>query len=265
MNSNNPQEDISSFSSIYILLVDDNKVNQFLGKKILKNLGYSNVEVASDGKSALEMLQDKNYHVLLTDVEMPGMSGYELTTAVRNLNSNVNAITIIALTANATAEEKEFALKNGMNDYLAKPYSPNELQEVLQKHVRNENSYTGFEFTLETVLSNNPVAGLYSLFNHNKEDVRNLLLLLQKQLPESMTSLKNDILADNNEAIFNNAHKLKSTIKLFNDDALFRCISDITEFARTSRNRDQIPSLYDELNKGVSGIMVLINIEIEML
>lgn len=263
MNSN---EDISSFSSIYILLVDDNKVNQFLGKKILKNLGFINVEVASDGRSALEMLQNKNYNVLLTDVEMPGMSGYELTTAVRNLNHKTNAITIIALTANATAEEKEFALKNGMNDYLAKPYSPNELQEVLQKHVKHESSYTGFEFTLETnATTSNPVEGLYSLFNHNKDDVRNLLLLLQKQLPESMTSLKNDILADNNESIFNNAHKLKSTIKLFNDDTLFKCVSDITEYARTSRNRELIPSLYDELNKGVSGIMVLINLEIEML
>jgi CheY-like chemotaxis protein len=258
-------ESINSFTSISVLLVDDNKVNQFLGKKILRNMGITQVEVASDGNAALEILRFKNFDVLLTDVEMPGMNGYELTTAVRNLANGQADITIIALTANATAEEKEFALKNGMNDYLSKPYSPQDLQDVLQKHVRPGESFMGFEKSESVLSSLNPVEGLYSLFNNNKQDVRNLLLLLKAQLPENMSILKNDILSDNHEAIFNSAHKLKSTIKIFNDESLFKCIADITEFARTSQNTSDIPSLYDELSKGVNNILVMINREIELL
>jgi CheY-like chemotaxis protein len=254
---------MNSFASVSVLLVDDNKVNQFLGKKILKNLGITNVDVASDGITALQMLQNKNFNVLLTDVEMPGMNGYELTTAVRNLQDNNKDITIIALTANATHAEKEYALQNGMNDYLSKPYSPGDLQDVLQKHIKRPDAFMGIENPIERTMHSNPVKGLYILFNHNREDVLNLLILLKNQLPENMLALKNDILSDNYTAIFNSAHKLKSTIKLFNDDVLFRCICDITENARTKNSIEDIPSLYDELSKGVSSILVLINQEIE--
>jgi CheY-like chemotaxis protein len=261
----NEQHDIgiNSFSTVSVLLVDDNKVNQFLGKKILKNLGITNVDVASDGISALQMLQRKKFSVLLTDVEMPGMNGYELTTAVRSLKDNNKDITIIALTANATAEEKEYALKNGMNDYLSKPYSPGDLQDVLRKHVKRADIFMGVENHTENTETGNPVKALYALFNYNKEDVFTLLILLKTQLPENMQSLKDDILSDDYDSIFNSAHKLKSTIKLFNDDKLFSCICQITDNARSKNSIDQIPSLYDELNKGVSTILVLIAQEIE--
>lgn len=255
-----------SFATISILLVDDNKVNQFLGKKILKNLGITNVDVASDGATALQMLQQKKFNILLTDVEMPGMSGYELTTAVRKLNdSNNKDITIIALTANATAEEKQYALSNGMNDYLSKPYSPGDLQSVLQKHIKRNDVFMGFENTAVKPQSGNPIKGLYQLFNNNKEDVLNLLILLKTQLPENMQVLKTDILSDDYNAVFNSAHKLKSTIKLFNDDSMFSCICTITENARTNSSIEAIPALFDDLSKGVSNILVLINLEIEII
>ncbi len=266
MTENEPlQNEINSFSSMSILLVDDNKINQFLGKRILSNIGINDVEVAGDGLSALAMMQKRDYQVLLTDVEMPGMNGYELTTAVRNLGNGKNNITIIALTANSKPEEKEYALANGMNDYLSKPYSPEELKEVLQKHVMQPDTFMGIENSTHKSNGLNPIKDLYVLFNHNKDDVMNLLLLLKKQLPELMLSLKNDILSDNYENVFNSAHKLKSTIKLFNNEELFNCISDITEHSRTVTQISKIPSLYDELNKGVNEVLVLINQEIEML
>ena len=83
---------------VSILLVDDNRVNQFLGKRILQNLGISVVDIAGDGISAFECVKNNFYDVLLTDVEMPGMNGYELSRAIRSYENEESHITIIALT-----------------------------------------------------------------------------------------------------------------------------------------------------------------------
>ena len=263
MDNDKQQEGFAIDAEIAVLLVDDNKVNQFLGKKILRNLGLLNVEVASDGFTALEMMKCKNYNVLLTDVEMPGMNGYELTSLVRK--SDNNSITTIALTANASETERDFALKNGMNDYIAKPYSPADLLKVLRKHVLSRNNFILGDAASEPLVFLNPILSLYSLFNGNRKDVKNLLLLLHHHLPESMQMLKNAILDEEWETTYHTAHKLKSTLKLFNSDSLFSLISNITEYAREDCKRSVIPEMFDELNTRLEGLMVLINNELEAL
>jgi CheY-like chemotaxis protein len=266
INKNSDNEPLKTASDLSILLVDDNKVNQFLGKKILKNLGIVNVEVAGDGASALELLRTKNYDVLLTDVEMPGMNGYELTTAVRNLDIAARDITIIALTANASDVEKQFALTNGMNDYLPKPYSPQDLQQVLRKHVVNRTFFLGPETGGNNPRHTTTISGLYKLFNGNKSDIKNLLLLLKQQLPDCLDNLKQQILDENWNEVFHTSHKIKSTVKLLNDDTLFEKVEFIAENAKNIDGRKElIPSNFEELNTGLQNILVLINIEIEMI
>ena len=174
--SNYPPQSESLFtaSNISILLVDDNKINQFLGKQILSNIGYTKVKVAGTGLAALKMLNEHDFDVLLTDVEMPGMTGYELTTAVRQLNSEKNKITIIALTANSSMEERKHALELGMDDYLTKPYSPEDLQAVLQKHIKLKDNFYISEFGTFVNNKHTPIASLYAIFNGNKKDVKTL-------------------------------------------------------------------------------------------
>lgn len=253
---------------VSILLVDDNKVNQFLGKQILRNIGFTNVKVASDGHVALKMITEQNFDILLTDVEMPGMNGYELTTAVRQLDSIKNSITIIALTANASSEEYEHALQFGMNDYLSKPYSPEDLQSVLQKHIKLKNVFFISEYgtaITQEVTGNTPVTPIYKMFNGNKDDVKVLLLMIKMQIPESMDALKSGILCSNWPEAFSAAHKLKSTVKLFMIDSLFNKASGIAELARNQSEVHNIPGLYDELHTELQGVLVMINKELEEL
>ncbi len=121
--------------SLKVLLVEDVPVNQLLAEKILDGFGFK-VDVASDGKSALEYLQKHNYDLILMDLQMPEMDGYEATKFIRNkIEGPKSDIPIIALTAHAMQGEKEQCMKVGMNDYVSKPFDPQLLFEKIQKLV----------------------------------------------------------------------------------------------------------------------------------
>ena len=249
--------------NISILLVDDNKVNQFLGKQILRNIGFTSVQVASDGFAALKMIHENDFDILLTDVEMPGMSGYELTTSIRQLNEAKKNITIIALTANSSEDEHQRALQLGMNDYLSKPYAPEELQAVLQRHIKAKGHFFIAETGSFNLSIHPPMDAIYALFNGNKQDVKVLLGMLKEQIPTCMDQLKEAIIENNWIAAFNASHKLKSTVKLFNIDSLFNKASLIAESSKNLTEIHLVPSMYDELHAELQGIQALINKELE--
>ena len=256
-------EPVFTDDNISILLVDDNKVNQFLGKQILRNIGFTSVQVASDGFAALKMIDENDFDILLTDVEMPGMTGYELTTNIRQLKDNKKNITIIALTANASEDEHERALILGMNDYLAKPYSPEELQTVLQRHIKAKDHFFLSEAGTNTKKFYPPMDAIYALFSGNKEDVKVLLGMLKEQIPSCMNQLKDAIIENNWINAFNASHKLKSTVKLFKIDSLFNKASLIAESSRNQTEIHLVPGMYDELHAELQGIQALINKELE--
>lgn len=119
-----------------ILLVEDVELNQEIAVAILEDAGFS-VEVAENGKEAVEMVQRSQpgyYRLILMDVQMPVMNGYEATKAIRMLeNKELAAIPIVAMSANAFEEDKQEALKYGMNDHIAKPIDVNNLFDTLRR------------------------------------------------------------------------------------------------------------------------------------
>jgi PAS domain S-box-containing protein len=119
---------------MHVLLAEDNSVNQKVALKVLERLGY-NAEVVDTGLAALEALRSKRYDVVLMDVQMPEMDGLEATRRIREIGSDVvdPFIPIIALTAHATAGDRQDCLNAGMDDYLAKPIKPAELAETLER------------------------------------------------------------------------------------------------------------------------------------
>jgi len=112
-----------------ILIAEDNEINQQLITLQLNTLGYT-ADVAANGHKALEMLHNNNYVLLLTDIHMPEMDGYQLTDAIRHSNSsNIKNIIIIAITANAEIDEARHCKEKGMNDYLSKPVDLHTLKD----------------------------------------------------------------------------------------------------------------------------------------
>ena len=109
---------------VKILLVEDHPINQITTKKVLTAWSpHVSVDLAANGQKGVEMMEQNRYDLVLMDLQMPVMDGFDATQAIRKFSN----VPIIALTANASVPEQERCLKVGMNDYLTKPFKPEEL------------------------------------------------------------------------------------------------------------------------------------------
>jgi len=117
-----------------ILLVDDNKTNQLLGKTRLERWDCK-VDLASNGIEGVKKTQQKLYDVILMDIQMPIMDGYEATKIIKNdISEEVSKIPIIAMTAYTSKTDIKRAINAGMDDYIFKPFKPTEIYRLLKKH-----------------------------------------------------------------------------------------------------------------------------------
>jgi PAS domain S-box-containing protein len=130
--ASNALEEIDQFSSVKILLVEDNLINQKVALLSLKKLGYQ-ADVANNGLEALAKLKEKSYQLILMDIQMPEMDGLTATQMIRR--ENPNHPIIIGLTANAFAEDREKCLSIGMNDYMTKPISLVKMGNMLEQYL----------------------------------------------------------------------------------------------------------------------------------
>ncbi|MBF0107123.1 MAG: response regulator [Deltaproteobacteria bacterium] len=119
-----------------ILLVDDNIVNQRVAKGILEKLGYG-VDISDNGREAVDLLAQKNYPLVLMDIQMPVMDGVEAVKVIRDEGSRVlnHKIPVVFMTAHATRHDRDRFMACGINDYLTKPIDKDALSKVLAKFV----------------------------------------------------------------------------------------------------------------------------------
>jgi len=126
-----------------ILIAEDNPVSKMVAAKTLEKLGYE-ADTAEDGVSVFKALERKHYDIILMDVQMPDMDGFEVTKHIRSGktgNRNIG-IPIIAMTAYAMGEDRTQCLESGMNDYLSKPFTPATLSEKIEAWLKQEKPET---------------------------------------------------------------------------------------------------------------------------
>jgi PAS domain S-box-containing protein len=121
-------------SGVRVLLAEDNEVNQQVACGIMKMFGLE-VKTVVNGAEAIKALENESFNIVLMDVQMPELDGYEATKRIRDAASGVknHFIPVIAMTAHAGADDRNKCMKAGMDDYLTKPVAPEELKQMLMK------------------------------------------------------------------------------------------------------------------------------------
>ncbi|NEQ49837.1 MAG: CHASE2 domain-containing protein [Leptolyngbya sp. SIO3F4] len=127
--------------SLKVLVADDNPVNQRVAQHMLQLLGHK-ADTVSTGDAALLAVQQDKYDVVLMDMRMPQMSGVEATRRIRQLGQQISQPWIIAMTANASSEDRDHCLKAGMNDYISKPIRRDILSHMFENIENTSNSLT---------------------------------------------------------------------------------------------------------------------------
>lgn len=191
-----------------ILIVEDNLLNQKLTGIILKNNGF-NFLTADNGREAIKILQKETPELILMDIQMPVMDGYEATCIIRD--EMHLKIPIIAITAHALAGEKEKCIEKGINDYLAKPFSEAELLKAiyLSLTVNNDNA---------AITAKHKVTDLTFLKKQTRNDVavlKELITLFTEQNPKEINELQAAIKTADHETVYKKAHLLRNSIALF--------------------------------------------------
>ncbi|MCI5132757.1 MAG: response regulator [Candidatus Electrothrix sp. EH2] len=209
-----------------LLLVEDNKVNQYVALSILKKIDLE-ADVAENGVQALEMLRKKEYDLVFMDIQMPEMDGFEATRRIRNPDSGVprSDIPIIAMTADATKEDRDKCFAVGMNDYIPKPVNREHLftvlqQQLSQKRTKLEKKGKKYpqeedgqqENALEISLEQLPIfdrADLVERMGGCDEGVDEFMADFPAYLADDMRELKGALDEKNMKGITNSAHKIK--------------------------------------------------------
>jgi CheY-like chemotaxis protein/HPt (histidine-containing phosphotransfer) domain-containing protein len=171
-----PVQPVSNLHCARILLVEDNSINQQVAQELLERIGLS-VTIVNNGRSALETMQHKEFDLVLMDVQMPEMDGYQATALIRE-DERFKDLPIIAMTAYAMNGDREKCLATGMNDYVAKPLEPDMLYQTLGQWLKSSNGaaiYGSLATAMvgdQPVLENLPGIDLNSVYKRLRGNVR---------------------------------------------------------------------------------------------
>jgi len=200
----------------HLLLVEDNDINQELALELLTSNNIS-VEVADNGQVAIEMLSEKTFDGVLMDCQMPVMSGYEATEYIRTKLKMVD-LPIIAMTANAMAEDIEKAHNSGMNDHISKPINVKNMFTTMAKWItpsnpsrsiqRTQSNDNGDDFNLSDIAGIDSKVGLLTTQN-NEAFYRKLLLKFRDNYRDYTTLFEAELDSDDLQAAERSAHTLK--------------------------------------------------------
>lgn len=208
-----------------ILLAEDNLINQKVAIRTLTSFGY-NVDAVVNGEQAVSEHKSKNYDLILMDIQMPEVDGYTATKMIRKLESPLNSVPIIALTAHALLGDKEKCLIAGMNDYIPKPVVAKEIIQILDKYLGiHKNKPQGEKKVIDKSSDLFDFDRLNQISLGDKEFEKDLLSDYFKDVEIKLETLKEFISQRNLRKIQELAHTLKGSsysvgAKAIGDEAL---------------------------------------------
>jgi len=254
---------------VKLLLVEDNVVNLEMIKHFLDSWKIS-VDVASEGKEAINILSKKTYDIVLMDMYMPVMGGVEATKVIREeLKSD---IPIIALTANAMVEDRAKCLDAGMDDYVSKPFEPivlfNKIATQLDIETLEDEQLSEVVESVTVERENEEIkqpcnlSKLYVLYSDNALLVNRLLKTILRETPIKLEAFKKGLKSEDYDSIYRTAHSLKPTIDLLDMANESDGIREIESIAKSKKRLPDLLSLIERLDKVWSAASKQLEVEI---
>ena len=234
-------DSITSLQGSNILLVEDNQINQEIVLGLLEQNGII-IDIANNGQEAVDKY-NKNpskYELILMDIQMPIMDGYEATKYIRELNLE---LPIVALTANAMNEDIQRTRLAGMNDHLNKPIELEKLYKILLKHISKKVDARSLEIEIEEDITI-PIFETLDI-NRGLDHLANSKKLYIKLLTDFKKDYKNLNLDNLDEASFKlKIHTLKGLLGTIGATFLYKTTKELDD----TQNRDLLPKFYEQLN-----------------
>jgi CheY-like chemotaxis protein len=229
-----------------ILIVEDTVLNQKLTSIILQNNGFE-IALAENGKKAVEILGREKFDLILMDIQMPEMDGYQATCMVREVLKLKTPI--IAMTAHALAGEKEKCFQEGINDYLAKPFSENDLLFKISHLIKeDEPSVEQPEENMQVNVID--LSFLKKQTRNNTEAIAQMIRIFLEENPKDIVTLETAIDAQDFTTIYKTAHSLKSETSMFGLRAIVSTdLNNIEEYGRARKNIEEIKKCFSRVKQ----------------
>lgn len=235
-------------SQLHVLLVEDNDINRLYAKSILKNWQCT-IDIAENGLVAIEKIKNHFYDVVLMDVQMPVMDGYEATKAIRSMHQSAR-VPIIALTANATQRDVEKCMQAGMDDYLPKPFTPEDLYHKLFKDLKiRPSAKAKIDLAPATTAATYNLDYLRSISGNNQEFIQEMVTTFLQTLPGILDEMEKSANGGNWEKVSRLAHQIKPSFTLMGMDSLRSNILFLEENGKAENVKEELPQkVYDFIN-----------------
>jgi CheY-like chemotaxis protein len=247
-----------SLGNRYVLVAEDVELNQYLVRHIMESWGFT-VDVVSNGREAVNKIQENKYDLVLMDIQMPEMDGMEATRAIRQLSDPVKAaIPIVALTANALKGDSEKYLAAGMNDFLPKPFNEQKLFLIISNNLKSS-----VKETIPMSESNTTVTGtqekLYDLSmvqtiaGGDAGFVKKMVQLFIETVPPSLADIQKETGQQNWVNVSKLAHKMKATIDSMGIVKIKDVVRTIEANGKKGEEVDKIPEQVQEVIQVLEG------------
>lgn len=234
-----------------VLAVDDNQVNLKLVCRLLEDLEIT-VTAAHSGEEAVKYASETHFDLVLMDVEMPGMSGIEAMNKIHDNETRGQKTPIVALTAHSLPDEIIQLLNAGMDDYVVKPISEQQLRAKLDKWAKSDASIQTPEITRDKLIVDWE-SGL-NLANNKRELAQELLAILKETLPEDQLSINNAFNANKTQLLLQQVHRLKGAVKYCGVPGLQKAVDQFEVVLKTG-DSIQARSMLDALNREIKMFM----------
>ncbi|HXI27076.1 MAG TPA: response regulator [Vicinamibacterales bacterium] len=212
---------------LHVLLAEDNAVNQRLAASLLERRGHK-VTIAANGREAVEAVQQRAFDVVLMDVQMPEMGGFEATAAIRaNLGDREPRLPIIAMTAHAMKGDRERCLAAGMDEYLTKPLDPRLLCSVVEQ-IADQRRPPAAEVTVPDVPTQ-----VLARVGGDRQLLAEISRLFVDDAPRHLERIRRAIDARDAESLRRAAHGLKGAAANFDAEGVVSAARTLEEIGRT--------------------------------